>query len=485
MPIRSGSRLPLWCERINYRAMIYYQTWGSSAINYYLKILFMLMVFQSASTHAQETSFPSPGPTSLDPPVNKNINYKQEVLSATVIRPGRAFAVTSGVKTGEHPFYGHGSKIGFAIDGMFGRELVLTRGETYVFDVDTSVRHDFYFSTEAKGRGAGTVTEGVFGQFVYKGNVTFTPNKAAPRRVFYACRNHKFMGGLIHIVDEGETAVLGDAKRYLVDSAAPSPLSENEIKQKIELLKDMVTGQLADRIEHGTDSSAMGLLGKARSGASVAEAALRGGNNHKALSAVESALQHAKAAIRMIPADSGMIDHHGRYVELLKHFRIYKDSYQQKYAHAKNKGDKLFAGQSNPSVFQKMNDDALALSSAGDYAAANELLAEAQSRVIIALARVYEGEQILYDKSFATAQEEFQYELARYESFEELIPIAIAKRRPSAAVIELMNGYVDKGKKIASEAKAIARANDYATAVVGLQEATRQTQRALVSAGVR
>ncbi len=443
------------------------------------------MVFQPVSIQAQEISFPHPGPTSQDAPINKETSHKQELYPATVVGVGQTFAVTSGVKTGEHPFHGHGSKMAFAVDRILGRELVLTRGVTYVFNVDTSVRHDFYLSTEAKGRGAGTVTEGVFGQFVYKGNVTFTPNKATPRRVFYACRNHKFMGGLIHIVDEGETAVLGDAKRYLVESAAPSPLSENEIKQKIELLKGMVTGQLAGRIEQGTDSSSMGLLGKARSGVLVAEAALREGNNHKALSVVESALQHAKAAIRMIPADSDMIDHHARYVELLKHFRIYKDSYQQKYTDAKNKGDKLFAGQSNPSVFQKMNDDALALSSAGDYAAANELLTQAQSRVIIALTRVYEGEQILYDKSFATAQEEFQYELARYESFEELIPIAIAKRRPSKAVIEFMNGYVDKGKKIASEAKAIARTSDYATAVVGLQEATRQIQRALVSAGVR
>ncbi len=444
----------------------------------------MLVALHPVSIQAQEMSFPSTRPTSLDASLNKEIDHEKG-LPATEIRAERAFAVTSDEKTAEHPFYGHGSKMGFAVDGIQGKELVLKRGVTYVFDVDTSVRHDFYLSTEAKGRGASTVTQGVIGQFVYKGKVTFTPNKATPRRVFYACRNHKFMGGLIHIVDEGETVVLGDAKRYLVHSAAPDPLSEIAIKHKIGLLKDMVTGQLADQIEHGTDSSAKGLLSKARSRVPVAEAALTAGNNQKALSTVESALQHAEAAIGTVPADSGMIDHHARYVELLKNFRIYKDSYQQKYTHAKNKDDNSFVGQPDPSVFQKMDGDVHALSSAGDHAAANALLTLAQSKVITALASVYDGEQILYDKSFATPQEEFQYELARYESFEELIPVAIAKRRPSTAVIELMNGYVDKSKKIALEAKAIARTNDYATAVLGLQEATRQIQRALVSAGVR
>ena len=110
-----------------------------------------------------------------------------------------------------------------------------------------------------------------------------------------------------------------------------------------------------------------------------------------------------------------------------------------------------------------MIQDAAALSEKGDYIGANKVLNKAQEIVTVALANIFEGERVLYDKSFDTPEEEYDYELARYESFEELIPIAIEMRRPSEWTIKLMNRYTEKGKTIAAEAKQIARNNDYAT----------------------
>lgn len=445
--------------------------WKSLFIKKSTTILFMTLLLP-ASTIAQQTS-------------STKLTENNELLRKAELKAAQTFFVSSGEKTTEHPFYAQGNKMGFAVDSIFGKELVLTRGATYIFDVDTNVKHDFYFSTHAKGWGASAITEGVIGQFIYKGKVAFSPNELLPERIFYACRNHKYMGGLIHIINKGETVVLEGSNLNSAIQNASASISENDIKQKIAIARIMTTGEAAQRVESSSDSSAKGLLNKAKTDISAAETSLKAGNNGKSLKAVTTALDNVKAAIDMVPLESSMIDQRAKYSELVDNYKIYRDSYAQQYALAKINGDIKFDAQINPKTLQKMDDDAVVLSKNGKYAEANRILSQALEMVIIALTSVFEGQQVVYDKSFATAVEEFEYELARNKGFEDLIPIAIAQKRPSAGAIKLMDSYVAKSKKIAAEAKDFAAKGDHATAVLGLQESTRQIQRALVSAGVR
>src|SRR3972149_9800003 len=74
------------------------------------------------------------------------------------------FTVVSVSKDATHP-HPEGSKIGFLVNGMQGRTLVLTRGKTYTFNVDTGVMHDFYITTDDAGWGTGRLPEGVPGNF--------------------------------------------------------------------------------------------------------------------------------------------------------------------------------------------------------------------------------------------------------------------------------------------------------------------------------
>lgn len=135
------------------------------------------------------------------------------VTGAVQAQPSKYdFTVTTVVKDKTHPHYGEGVETGYAINGEQGRTLVLVRGKTYTFDVDTGVTHDFYFSTKPKGWGMDTLTAGVKGQFTYKGVITFTPAAETPDIVYAACRNHKYMGGEIRIVNPGEEGKFQDAK---------------------------------------------------------------------------------------------------------------------------------------------------------------------------------------------------------------------------------------------------------------------------------
>jgi len=111
------------------------------------------------------------------------------------------FMVTADFKEEEHPYFLDGGEIGFIVDGVQGGALTLERGKSYTFGIDTGVQHDFYLSTKALGWGTATLTKGVKGNYTYKGTVTFTPDENTPDMVYYSCRNHKYMGGKIHIVD--------------------------------------------------------------------------------------------------------------------------------------------------------------------------------------------------------------------------------------------------------------------------------------------
>lgn len=125
------------------------------------------------------------------------------------------FTVVSATKDKTHPYYGQGLDMGFVVNGVQGGALVLVRGKTYTFDVNTGVMHDFYFSTKPAGYGMGTITKGAQGQFTYKGVVTFSPTAETPDLIYYACRNHKFMGSEIHIVNRGEEGKFKGVKSAL------------------------------------------------------------------------------------------------------------------------------------------------------------------------------------------------------------------------------------------------------------------------------
>lgn len=114
------------------------------------------------------------------------------------------FNVTSVNKDKTHPYFGQGDSMGFAVNGVQGKVLELVRGKTYTFNVDTGVMHDFYIAAKPVGWGKAAMTAGVQGNYTYKGVVTFTPNADTPDVVYYVCRNHKFMGGEIRIVNSAK-----------------------------------------------------------------------------------------------------------------------------------------------------------------------------------------------------------------------------------------------------------------------------------------
>ncbi|MEP0547736.1 MAG: T9SS type A sorting domain-containing protein [Rhodothermales bacterium] len=116
----------------------------------------------------------------------------------------------------------------YALDGVQGQELTLTRGQTYVFQMNSvSAIHPFYLSTSASGGGAGEFTDGVTNSGA-TGNeqLVFTVPMTAPGLLYYQCAIHQQMGWRMNIVNATANEEDTQPAALALDAAFPNPFAD-------------------------------------------------------------------------------------------------------------------------------------------------------------------------------------------------------------------------------------------------------------------
>jgi len=405
------------------------------------------------------------------------------------------FKVASGLKDSTHPFYGVGSKYGFIVNGVEGKALILVRGKTYTFKVNTDVKHDFYISKSPVGWGASTYTQGVDGNFTYRGTVTIKPTASTPNTLYYQCRNHKNMGGVMHIVNPGEEGkvklVARPATRTqpVAGKALTKKLDPARVKQKI-AFADMFINQssAARRIAGSANLDAAEMYRSAQAKFRQSRDVLQQGDAARAMALVNESLRLMSEAARRAPAGARAEVQAARFTEMLDGTKTFASSYRRNYQRlAKQKGAQGAA--KLVKVDMKAIDAQIAkaqqLASDQQYSAAIILLSKAQETLTSALGKMLNAQTMSYELVFKTLKDEYEYELARYQSYEELVPVAIEQRRPPQQSIELMNGFVARAKEIEALAVPVAKSGDYKKAIQMIQGATSHVRRALRMVGVR
>ncbi len=401
------------------------------------------------------------------------------------------FLVTASPKTHAHPSHGQGLETGFDVNGQPGKEVVVTRGGAYKFVVDTGVQHDFYLTTNPAGWGAGTYTDGVEGQFIYQGEVTFNPSKQTPDLLYYQCRNHKYMGGKIYVLDEGEdlakvkAALVGTTGAAAAKRGSTTVVTEAAVKQKLSYAQMVLGSGSAKRVEASGNQQAISTLNNARGQIGAAKVSLDGGQLQLAMDQVNDGLRLMTAASREITTESEMagVNHKAKYDELSNSLKTYEGSYKRNSERAAKMNQPMKASL-DEAEYNRLVNEGHALADKGDYAAANKSLKKAQGMITAVLTNMLHAQTVTYDKSFETPQEEYEYELARLENYEELVPIAIEQKQPSQRALELIDGFVQKAAKIKDEGKEVAAKGDYKMGIMAMQAATSNLQRALRMAGV-
>jgi len=339
------------------------------------------------------------------------------------------FVVTLAPKDPHHPAFGKGHEIGFLVNGEPGKTLVLVRGQTYHFDVRTDVKHDFYLSTNLEGWGAGVYSKGVKGQFTYQGIVDFTPDEQTPDTLYLAeeaAQRAKAQADAAHLADE-----------KAMDKA----------KQKI------AYGHLLLRIKGGGIPA--GDKARIEDTLKRAQAAYDEGHGVKALSLAEEAGAAIKAATAGKLSEETRAAYKKEFDELLEGV----DTFAQ--AHARTleqvKKEKGQVVEYDRMKVDGLVADAKRLAAEDRWQEANDTLRLAQREINAATNAMLHEKTVVYDKNFETPKEEYEYELGRFESYLELIPVAVEQRKPGKGALMLIERYRDKGVSLRDQPKEITR----------------------------
>jgi hypothetical protein len=400
------------------------------------------------------------------------------------------FTVVSAPKDRSHPHYGEGSPVAFVVNGVQGRSLVLVRGRTYTFLVNTGPMHDFYLSTDPRGWGAGTVTAGVEGNFTYKGLVSFRPSAETPDLIYYQCRNHQYMGGAIHIVNPGEEAtvksdgpMVSPASR--TESGRPA-LAESEVKQRLYFADVFISqSESAKRIAASNNEDAKSKYGGAQSRLADAKKSFESRDLQATMANCEAALLLMKEAAQEVPSQSAQEQAKARYAELAQGVIELEASYRRnREAVVGKSGAKNIAVLDSDKIRSTL-DSAKALADGGKYDEANGILSDAMNQVSAALTKLLAHRTISYEMKFTSPAEEYDYELARFRSFEELIPLAREKMHPAPETLAQADAQVFAAKANRKQAAAEAGRQDFAAALENIKEGTDQLKAALAVLGVK
>ena len=397
------------------------------------------------------------------------------------------FVVTAEVKDKSHPLFGKGHKMGFAVNNVQGKEVVLERGKSYRFDVATDPMHDVYISLKEIGWGSVPYSEGIEGMYTYKGTITIKPDDKTPDLLFYSCRNHPYMGGKIHVIDPGEKVKI--AKRTEVKESEAKPAdkkehSEADANQKIMFANMLMTSKNTQSIAKSNISEAVDLFNKAEKALNSAKSQLKAGNNNKAYADAENAITLLKKSSKLVPNESQIALMKDKNKELLVSVKDFEVSHKENYERIVAKQGKEAAVDYDKQKVEQLKSSASDFAKKGDYGKANKNLDEAQHIITAAIHKMLNNQTIVYDLKFESAEEEYEYELKQFEGYHELIPIAVEQKKPAEGAKKLMESFVEKGTKLRDQAIQKAKEGDFPTAIAMLQDATKDVRRGLRMIGV-
>ncbi len=394
------------------------------------------------------------------------------------------YLVTAGDKGRSHPFFGAGSKMGFSINGVQGNYIIAKRGDTLTFNVRTGVRHDFYLTGSPMGWGAAAFMDGVEGQFTYEGDVTFKVTDTTPELLYYGCRNHNSMGGKIVIV--AADANIEDIKAAL-ENERQAQLVKNKDKQTVQVTPQMLNQKISyiemllqfrgGNMDADHKAQILTMLFMAKNQESAGE-----------LDEAFASAQSAEALFNQKPVKQGLskeelAQNKEEFNDLLITLEAFIDSHKASYQQTME-NDPSLAVDYDHDVVSSLMVEAKKLEEEQKFKQAKNRIQQAENLVNSALSAMLGSQTLVYELEFKTPADEYKYEVSRYQSYEDLIPVAIDVRKPSEGAINLMKTFLEKGRFFKQKSKESADAGRWEEALVVIRDATTEVRRGLQVLGV-
>lgn len=258
------------------------------------------------------------------------------------------------------------------------------------------------------------------------------------------------------------------------------------IQRKLQLVHLLLTRSPAlERAARSDNAAVKQQVAAVRTLYAKANEALSAGNATEAEKFLDEALRLIAATSRLAPDPlRAEAEQRARYAELLEGVRVFQTTHQAICDRLSPKNGPAPAVAADLDHIRGLMEQAQTFARTDRYGEANKLLAEAHATVVSALNKMLASATLVYDLKFKSAAEEFDYEAARYRSYEELIPIAHAELKPSSGAVTLSERYVKESRATRDLAQQQAARGDYRSAIKTLQEATGRLQTALRAVGL-
>ena len=270
-----------------------------------------------------------------------------------------------------------------------------------------------------------------------------------------------------------------------VVSAQPAGSDEQKrrlVEQKLKLVETLVNSPAANNAAFGGDGETPALVEQARKALAEARAALAENRLDAATVLLNDALKSASAASRRLSSSATLSESAQR--KSLQDLADQLAGYRASLVDLR-KDPKIGAEASRLlEQIDALKAESDRLAGAGQLGDANKKMAEAYKLAVEEIARLRAGQEVVLSLKFDTPADEYAYEQKRFASNEILVDMMIGQGRADGDRRKLVDSFLGEGRRLKTEAEALASGGKHADAVTVMEKAVGQLNRALQTMGV-
>jgi hypothetical protein len=266
----------------------------------------------------------------------------------------------------------------------------------------------------------------------------------------------------------------------LASGVAAQPDLRRGVEQKIDFVGTLVTrSPLAARINASANEQAREFLKQSVEHHQMAITALKVGDLEGAEREANQAILAVGRARQLVPDDMRrVLEQRMRYHELTSAVEMLVASHERHRAAAGRPVDPEWT------ETLRMLDRARTLYASERLGEATGALSDVQQRLLRQMSGLLTSNTIDYTMRFTGPAQEFEYEMKRYRSLEDLVPAALKEFNPKADARAAVDRHLESSRRMARTAQQQASAGSADTAVTSIREAVAEVQRALTATGL-
>ena len=254
------------------------------------------------------------------------------------------------------------------------------------------------------------------------------------------------------------------------------------VQQKMKLVEMLVNSPAAKSSAYGRDADTPLLVERGQALIAEARKALAEDRIDDAAKALDEALKSASSASRRLSSEGGLSDSAQRkqLSDMTEQVRTYRSAIDDltKVPASADEATKVLTR------VDELKAQADKLAAAGRLGEANKRMASAYKVAVEELSRLRSGQEVVLSLNFDTPADEYAYEQKRFGSNQIMVDMMIDQGKAGGGRRKLVDRFVGEGQRLKREAESQAGAGKYAEAVVTMEQATKQLNRALQSMGV-